>query len=397
MQPLTVKFILVSTIIMMSTANICRAQQQAGWPKTITTAGGTIIDLYQPEVLSYEGDSIRYRSVISVKNAGDEDPVFGVAWTTAMVVADTARHELVIEAVRVDQLRIPDDTDRTDNHYISFAMETSIPRVVKRLPMKEVFSSGQRVQMERILARDTAGVMPKVYFASHPTILVLIDGAPRFAKNEKWGLDAVVNSRSVIVKGEDSNFYIYGGGLWYVSSHVEGPYYRDAHSVSKKLRKIDREMIKAANKNQVWIDFYGSVVGKVIVSTEPAVLIQTEGKARIEPVLNTSLYHVINSEAPIFFDDTTKVYYVQTSGGWFRADSLAPHSVWQPVAKTELPVDILLTLNSWASGEDRPAAVSAEGKKAAGDLAAMDQQVPQTAKVARTITTQVDYDGAPRF
>src|ERR1700722_14760266 len=68
------------------------------WPKTILTSNGTVINLYEPQVLSYTGTTLQSRSVISVLGPDDDDPLFGVAWTTATVTADTATKEVSIKS-----------------------------------------------------------------------------------------------------------------------------------------------------------------------------------------------------------------------------------------------------------------------------------------------------------
>ncbi|HEV9035302.1 MAG TPA: hypothetical protein VGQ51_01725, partial [Puia sp.] len=106
MTPRSLQFICASTVILLSAA-LPSGAQTASWPKTINTAGGTIIHLYSPQILSWSGDSVQSRSVISVQGAPDREPVFGVAWTTARVVADADNKLLTIGVVRVDRLSIP--------------------------------------------------------------------------------------------------------------------------------------------------------------------------------------------------------------------------------------------------------------------------------------------------
>jgi hypothetical protein len=87
MEPLFLRRVLALAVLFLAAAGVSRAQSE--WPKSIITAGGTVINLYQPQVLSYAGTSLKSRSVISVIESDDEDPLFGVAWTTATVGVDT--------------------------------------------------------------------------------------------------------------------------------------------------------------------------------------------------------------------------------------------------------------------------------------------------------------------
>src|SRR5580704_14096474 len=122
MKPHLTKRILTLAVLSLLGAGVARAQapEPAEWPKTIVTAGGTIINLYQPQVLSFDGTSLKSRSVISVIE-GDDDPLFGVAWTTSVVRVDSP--VVSIQSVWVDELRLTGDTDRSDKDFVSAAME----------------------------------------------------------------------------------------------------------------------------------------------------------------------------------------------------------------------------------------------------------------------------------
>src|SRR5580704_8863547 len=106
------KFLLMAAVLAMAGTVVCRAQAPeavqgqaqapAEWPKSIITANGTVIDLYQPQILSYSDNVVKSRSVISVMDDGVDEPVFGVAWTTATVSPDTASGQLGIQSVTVN-------------------------------------------------------------------------------------------------------------------------------------------------------------------------------------------------------------------------------------------------------------------------------------------------------
>src|SRR6185437_11703357 len=227
------------------------------------------IYLYSPQILSWSGDSVQSRSVISVQGSPDREPVFGVAWTTARVVADADNKLLTIGVVRVDRLSIPGDIDNDDHVLISSAISENTPRVVKTMTVAEVQSSLQLGQQETALSKDTAVVAPKVYFRMEPTALVLIDGDPVLVRNDRWGLDFVKNTRNVIVQDKDGKFYLYGGGYWYVAPSATGPYVLEDERVSRTLRKIERDLAKAARKSDVPFTESEMMLNHIIVSTVP--------------------------------------------------------------------------------------------------------------------------------
>ena len=391
---LFMKFLFMTVVLMVSGAVGCRAQAQAQaqtqaqteWPKTVLTANGTVINLFQPQVFSYSKDLnlVKSRSVISVQDAGADDPVFGVAWMTVSVSADAAGVQLEIQWVRVDELRIPDDTGRTENAFISAALEIYSPWVVKSIPEKEVQASLELGRQEAVLAGDSVGVAPvKIFYETSPTALVLFDGEPRLERNERWGLDAVVNTRSVVVKGTDGNFYLYRMNRWYLAGDAKGPYspLNSRWKPGPELRRVGNDLKRAARKEDVEIPGSSGLIEHIVVRTEPAALIQSDGEPVPEELEGTSLMYVENSNDHIFYDWGTRIYYISVGSQWYESEQLYDSLGWSAVRRDDLPSDLLLAMNGHTLGK----------------AALLDEDVPAVAKIDRSATTTIDYSGAPRF
>jgi len=398
MKPHLTQRILTLGALFLLGAGVTRAQERdeaastKSWPKSIITANGTVIDLYQPQVLSFDGTSMKARSVISVIAGDDEDPVFGVAWTTSAVSVDSSG--VAIRSVQVDDLRLTGDTDRSDKDFVSAAMEVYIPWVVKSMPVAEVRQSLQDGQRETALAGDSSIPAPIILYRTAATALVLIDGEPRLEKNERWGVDAVVNSRDVIVKDKDGKYYLYGGGHWYAAPAATGPFTYIYNKVNKTLRKITRDLQKAARKDDIEVgDIDQAPVYQIAVSTVPALLIQSDGPAEPAPIAGTRLTYMMNSSDNIFTDTATRQYYVLANGQWYRSASLADSSAWHSVASDGLPQDFARIP---APSPKAEVLENVAGTQAHQEMA-REGQVPRTERVDRTVTTEIDYDGAPRF
>src|ERR1700735_4976334 len=82
---------------------------QGHWPKTIYNPGGGSIHIYQPQVESFTGSILKCKTTIALLAYGDDDPIFGVAWTTDTVKTNQSKREVTIKSVRVDNLRIAAD------------------------------------------------------------------------------------------------------------------------------------------------------------------------------------------------------------------------------------------------------------------------------------------------
>jgi hypothetical protein len=168
------------------------------------------------------------------------------------------------------------------------------------------------------MARDTGAGVPDILYRPRRSMLVQIDGEPVLQRNERWGLDAVVNSPFVILRGSDGKFYLYGDGHWYVAPAATGPYVYTNDKVNHKLRKIARQLKSAADEDYVLsMDEAGDwPVYNIIVSTVPATLIQSDGNPDLVPVARTSLLYVFNSDNDILVDTTTQQCFVLLAGRW---------------------------------------------------------------------------------
>jgi hypothetical protein len=141
---------------------LCHAQTE--WPKSITAADGTVIDIYQPQTESFAGNTLKSRSAISVLKTGSQDPVFGVFWSTATVETDRDTREVAIEAVKINNLKIPADSSQVEKDYIETTLESYIPKVAGQLPLDEVLASLDQDQQESKLSKDISNRLPQVIY-----------------------------------------------------------------------------------------------------------------------------------------------------------------------------------------------------------------------------------------
>src|SRR5215510_12368205 len=79
-----------------------------------------------------------------------------------------------------------------------------------------------------------------------------------------------------------------------------------------------------------------TVVPKVMVTTEPAELIVTEGPASFAPIEGTSLTYINNPATPVFRDQSDSNLYYLVAGRWFRTKELT--GPWT-AASSNLPSD----------------------------------------------------------
>jgi hypothetical protein len=370
-------------------------QQQQDWPRSFTTDDGTVVKIYEPQPESFSDNVLKSRWAISVLQSGKTEPVFGTFWSVSNVETDRDNRRVVIQSVKVPNVKFPGQVDDNFTSSLKSALEANLPQAAGDLSLDEILSSLDQNLEQKKLSKDLNTTAPRIIYSDRSSLLVLIDGQPKLQNNKDWGLDVVVNSPFTIVKPEDGRFYLYGGKRWYTAQAATGPYSEAGGNVPSSLDKVKSAIDNANSADAGYVDSAAAqqdkVPSNIIVSTSPAELVQTDGKPSMSPISGTSLSYVSNSPNDIFQDQDGK-YYVLLSGRWYTSSSLT--GGWHYVAANALPGDFAKIPEG--SPKDNVLA-SVAGTDAARE-AIMDAQVPQTAKVDRsTASTDVNYNGDPQF
>src|SRR6201991_1859169 len=370
-------------------------QQQQDWPRSFTTDDGTVVKIYEPQPESFSDNVLKSRWAISVLQTGKTEPVFGTFWSVSNVETDRDNRRVVIQSVKVPNVKFPGQADDNFISSLKTALETNLPQTAGDLSLDEILSGLDQNLEQKKLSKDLNTTAPRIVYADRSSLLVMIDGQPKLQNNKDWGLDVVVNSPFTIVKPEDGRFYLYGGKRWYTAQAATGPYSEAGGNVPSSLDKVKTAIDNANSSDAGYVDSAAAqqdkVPSNIIVSTSPAEMIQTDGKPAFSPITGTSLSYATNSPNDIFQDQDGK-YYVLISGRWYSSSSLT--GGWHYTASNALPADFAKIPEG--SPKDNVLA-SVAGTDAARE-AIMDAQGPQTAKVDRnSANTSVNYNGEPQF
>ena len=124
------------------------------WPKTINTANGTQIKVYEPEPESFQGNTLMFRSAISVLSQGSNDPLFGAFWATAKVQTDRDNRTMVINTLDVTSIRIPAIEGQDTIDYIDDALETQFPQSAGPISLDAIVASLNQNQQETKISQE---------------------------------------------------------------------------------------------------------------------------------------------------------------------------------------------------------------------------------------------------
>ncbi|MBC6493160.1 hypothetical protein ACFSQD_03220 [Flavihumibacter stibioxidans] len=369
------------------------------WPVQVQLNNGDRLKLYEPQPSAFSNNQLSFQAAVSLVKKGTGEPVFGTIWANSQTMKEGSYQ--VLQSISVTGLRFPPEIGESLNDEVEQALESAIPARQLKLADSDLNLALERNQQKESLTGSFQNKAPKVIYTNKPTLLVVVDGNPVWQRNDDWGMEALINSPNTIVRHSNGRLYLYGGKHWYQSSSLSGPFSYTAYppaslsKVENAIREAEEKNLAADNKNEFENEFSDenlSPVENILVSTEPAELIQSRGEADFTPVSNTGLLYVENSPNDIFMDIASQQYFVLLSGRWYRSRSL--NGNWEYISADDLPKDF----SRIPAGSPKDNVLASVAGTPAATNALMDAQIPQTARVERSrATSSVEYDGEPEF
>ena len=381
------KKILVLLMLMVA----LKATAQNEWPQTMETARGGKIIMYQPQPESLKDGKLIGRAAVSVREIAGNEPIFGAVWYEAMLLTNRDTRMATLESIKITDVKLPgiDDNEKL-SHFKTF-LETEIPKWNLEISMDDLLTTLE--QQNGIVSDELKNDPPKVMYATTPSTLVLMDGEPKLKMDDQLKMQRVYNTPFLIVQSnEDKKYYLQGGKFWYVSDAIkEG--WKNTSQLPNAVKQLDQQL-KDQEKQEGQMEEKEEEKSPrtIIVSTEPAELIQSDGEGVFASIQGTSLLYMNNSEDEIFMDINEQKYYVLLSGRWYLAAAMK--GPWTYLSSDKLPSDF----QKIPEGSAKDHVLSSVAGTEAAKEAVMDAQIPQTAKVDRkTATCTVKYDGEPKF
>lgn len=243
-------------------------------------------------------------------------------------------------------------------------------------------------------------VLPSIYYQNKPSTLVYIDGTPSIIVDEDLKMYRIVNTEHLIIKNHhDNRFYLYGGSHWYVADSATGGYgflktYPEVITLIDSLLKMNaRQALRAKGiKPKPGAKAPTAQRLQVIVTSEPAELLQTRGLPQYKTIPGSSLQYVYNSNNDLFRDSLTGQFYVLLSGRWYRSSSLSEN--WTYTAADKLPSDF----SKIPGGMEKSHVLyhvpgTDSSRKALGQA----QMIYTTLVKRDAILEKVEYDGGAEF
>lgn len=367
---------------------------QDDWPRSIVAADGGIIRVFHPQPDSIFDNNIHFSAAFSVTGKSGGEPVYGSFEAYGLYGTDKNNRTLTIAGANLLRLDLCVPFDTAAKAALRETIECGLPSIARELSLDRVIAMLETIPEPRVASADIDHTPPRIIVSARPSMLVLIDGIPRFKWNKDYGVKVIANSPNTIIGSADGWFYVYGGRHWYIAPMPEGPYhltYETSPDLTRVMAAVDGINGPATERTDTLREGH-DVIADLRISMKPAELLQIKGAPILVPIAGTQLFYVSNTNDDIFLDSLGHRYYTLLSGRWFSTRALT--GPWQYTAADSLPRDFALIPEG--SAEDRVLA-SVPGTPAARE-AIIEAFIPQTGLIDRhTATTHVPYDGAPKF
>jgi hypothetical protein len=365
------------------------------WPRQFKSGNATIL-VYQPQVESWIGNTITFRSAIAVRKADPKDDVFGVIFAKARAQVDKASRIVLLEEVVVTKRDFPTLPD--NGLLYLFSLKTQLGPSQRTVSLDRLEASLAASGSAAPPAVEVNNDPPRILVSDVPAILVRIDGPPALRPLPNTTFRRVINTRAVLLADEGAGaFYLRVGNAWLTAASLGGPWIRPdalpdgleaAARPVEAARVADLLVGRDASASPSTVD----APPAVFVSETPAALIVFEGNPAFTPVTGTDLARASNTASNVLLETESNQYFVLLSGRWFRAASLS--GPWSYVPGSDLPADFRRIPPDSPAG----AVLAAVAGTPQAAEALIANAIPQTAVVSRVggPTFAPRFDGTPQ-
>lgn len=378
-------------------AQAAAAPTETPWPLRIQS-NDTTLTLYPLQIDSWDGSSLKGRSAVQASVGTDKPQVaYGVIDLSARTLVDKGQRLVTLDKVDIVKSDFPavpkDDASRFTAliaHDLGRRSRTvALERLEASLAVADKAEASQKLPLRN--------VPPQILFSDKPGLLVTLDGSPAFRPVEGTALQRVINTRPMLVKDEQGQFFLRVFDGWMSAAQLEGPW-----KVGRRTGELDRAF-KALSESKVIDPLSGQSTPDqpapklkdkapvIFTATVPTELIVFDGAPQYVPIKDTQLLYVANTTGHVFKLSTTGETFVLLAGRWFKAAS--DKGPWTFVAANKLPGDFGAIPDDSAK-ENVKASVAATPQAREATIAAT---VPQTAivKISGTQLTKPFFDGDP--
>ena len=367
------------------------AAPTSAWPQT-ATQGADTITIYEPQFDSLSGTTLTMSAAVTITR-GDSSgaPMNGVAAVSGNVSPADVAGELEINALTVTSVTFGTTADASAAQLLGTAI-AGLAFTVDRETLVE------DMKMTNARAAGTPGLsfaLPRFVSSTVPAVLINIDGAPIQTPLSTTGWTQVKNTPFVVLVSPTGQWFVWLGdrnasNAWMSASSMTADFTAAAAPSSDVIAALgtpaNTPSSSGSNSSRAESTTPPS---RVIISTTPAVLIATNGPAKLTDIGN-GISEVTNSNCVLLYTASPSEWWTLQSGRWFHAGVGA---AWQYADPSEVPASFQ---NLPATGRLKSARASVVGTTEATAATVAAREV-RTVTVKMDAPCTVTYNGAANF
>ena len=362
--------------------------QESDWPRTLPLEKG-MVTIYTLQVDKMSDDIIHFRAALAYRATANSEPVFGAGWFESRVEIDSTNRIVHPTDLKVTETRFPAGTDDVQAELSNLLAQQS-PVWNLDFSLDELEAALKTAEAEARAVQNLNTAPPRIIYRDHPALLVSLDGEPVLREIENSPHKAVINTPYPLIYNGKYYFLNAAKDVWYRANKATGPYHFETNPPLDIAAMVNANESETAGNKPVE-PITAANAPEIVVSTEPAELIVTDGPAAFIPLVDDLLV-LQNSDDDVFMHVSSQDFYIVLAGRWYHASSLDGPWVYQQADK--LPKAFASIPRNSNQADSR---VYVAGTEEARE-AVLDAQVPQTAAVKRgEVDITVEYDGEPIY
>lgn len=381
------KYIIVLSFF-LKILNLQAQEATSFWPKQIEFED-IIFTIYAPEPEGFDNHVLNARAAFSIYDK-EHLPVFGAMWFRCLVQTDVKNNEVYYTNIELVNANFP-NANAENIEYLQDLIEDQAHNWQFNSDLQAFYGEIDVININNEYNDAIKNNPPKIYYAKEPTVLVYIDGDPILENIAGSSLyQFVVNTPHFIVKStSDNQYYLNGGNWWYTSSDPTDAW-KSIETPPNQIRILAEKATELNPDKNTGND--NRRQPKLLVTKEPAELIQTQGEPEIKQIYE-NLFSVTNSSDEIIFDSYSDYYFILISGRWYKTKNLS-RGTWLFVAPESLP-DVFKEIPPSSPLAHLRLSIQGTPESVSETL---NNGIPQTAVVSRHSAKMIlEYDGEPQF
>src|SRR5512137_498535 len=188
--------IIMLTAMVISSALIRAAQDENaadhGWPRVFKTADGATYTVFQPQIDSWDGFTLKSYEAVAVQLPGAGQPLYGVAYLTARTLVDKEERLVHLDNQTISAAKFPSAPEKESS--ILKELRQICPKYMKTISLDRLEASLAAAKGRKKADPPIRNNPPRIIFSQKPAILVYIDGDPRYSPVKNTNLSRVLNT-----------------------------------------------------------------------------------------------------------------------------------------------------------------------------------------------------------